>query len=151
MMATEATRQQSLNYGCVVEDSADHAVLHYVEKPGTYVSTSINCGVYIFSKEVFPMLKEVFKKKQACVGSIQRSTPLINYEKRYSCIINCSAWPCWGPTNYFVELCFMSQASAEGTDTEAMWIEKDILPALAGTGRARVYHTKNWWSQVKII
>ena len=30
-----------------------------------------------------------------------------------------------------------------------MWIEKDILPALAGTGRARVYHTKNWWSQVK--
>ena len=42
-----------------------------------------------------------------------------------------------------------SQASAEGTDTEAMWIEKDILPALAGTGRARVYHTKNWWSQVK--
>ena len=85
-MATEATRQQSLNYGCVVEDSADHAVLHYVEKPGTYVSTSINCGVYIFSKEVFPMLKEVFKKKQASVGSIQRSTPLINYEKRYSCI-----------------------------------------------------------------
>ena len=45
----------------------------------------------------------------------------------------------------------MSQASAEGTDTEAMWIEKDILPALAGTGRARVYHTKNWWSQVKTI
>ena len=69
MMATEATRQQSLNYGCVVEDSADHAVLHYVEKPGTYVSTSINCGVYIFSKEVFPMLKEVFKKKQASVHS----------------------------------------------------------------------------------
>ena len=30
-----------------------------------------------------------------------------------------------------------------------MWIEKDILPALAGTGRAKVYHTKNWWSQVK--
>ena len=68
MMATEATRQQSLNYGCVVEDraaGADHTVLHYVEKPETYVSTSINCGVYIFSKEVFPMLKEVFKKKQA--------------------------------------------------------------------------------------
>ena len=65
--------------------------------------------------------------------------------------INCSAWPCWGPANCFVELCFMSQASAEGTDTEAMWIEKDILPALAGTGRARVYHTKNWWSQVKTI
>lgn len=104
MMATEATRQQSLNYGCVVEDPADHTVLHYVEKPETHVSTSINCGVYIFNKEVFPMLKEVFKKKQA---------------------------------------------SAEGTDIEAMWIEKDILPALAGTGRARVYHTKNWWSQVK--
>ena len=69
MMATEATRQQSLNYGCVVEDPADHTVLHYVEKPETHVSTSINCGVYIFNKEVFPMLKEVFKKKQASVQS----------------------------------------------------------------------------------
>ena len=49
----------------------------------------------------------------------------------------------------FIQVIPHSQASAEGTDTEAMWIEKDILPALAGTGRARVYHTKNWWSQVK--
>ena len=46
---------------------------------------------------------------------------------------------------------FSPQASAEGTDIEAMWIEKDILPALAGTGRARVYHTKNWWSQASIL
>ena len=78
-MATEATRQQSLNYGCVVEDNTDHTVLHYVEKPGTYVSTSINCGVYIFSKEVFPMLKEVFKKKQARLGSKQCISDIFTY------------------------------------------------------------------------
>ncbi len=30
-----------------------------------------------------------------------------------------------------------------------MWIEKDILPALAGTGRGRVYVTQKWWSQIK--
>ena len=58
------------------------------------------------------------------------------------------------PTTKFSKVIFKNfqfspQASAEGTDTEAMWIEKDILPALAGTGRARVYHTQNWWSQVK--
>jgi mannose-1-phosphate guanylyltransferase len=121
LTATEATRQQSLNYGCVVEDSAaaaatdssTHAILHYVEKPETYVSTLINCGVYVFSKDIFPMLKEVFRKKQEAAAAMGG-----------------------GP-------------GQNGGDTEAMWIEKDILPALAGTGKARVYQTSKWWSQIK--
>ena len=33
--------------------------------------------------------------------------------------------------------------------SESMWIEKDILPAVAGTGKGRVFITKNWWSQIK--
>ena len=62
VLGTEATRQQSLNYGCVVEDKVPatwwrgtwllgltsssspqdtHAVLHYVEKPSTYISSTI--------------------------------------------------------------------------------------------------------------
>lgn len=65
MMATEATRQQSLNYGCIVEDKNSHSILHYVEKPETYVSPLINCGVYIFSQQVFSMLQGVFEKNQS--------------------------------------------------------------------------------------
>lgn len=65
LLATEATRQQSLNYGCVVEDSQTHSMLHYVEKPTTYISTLVNCGVYIFSMAIFDKLQQVFQKKQA--------------------------------------------------------------------------------------
>jgi len=64
VLGTEATRQQSVNYGCIVEDKATHALLHYVEKPSSYISTLINCGVYIFSPQIFPMLQSVFNGKQ---------------------------------------------------------------------------------------
>lgn len=64
VMGTEATRQQSLNYGCIVENKETHEILHYVEKPSTFVSTIINCGVYICSPEIFQNIASVFKRKQ---------------------------------------------------------------------------------------
>ena len=30
-----------------------------------------------------------------------------------------------------------------------MWIEKDILSHVSGTGRGQVYQTSRWWSQIK--
>ncbi|ESO94642.1 hypothetical protein LOTGIDRAFT_227373 [Lottia gigantea] len=62
VLATEATRQQSLTYGCIVEDQDTHEVLHYVEKPETFVSTLINCGIYLFSPQIIQTLEVAFKK-----------------------------------------------------------------------------------------
>ena len=64
IMTTEATRQQSLNYGCVVEDRATHTMRHYVEKPSTYISSLVNTGVYIVTQDIFNNLKAAFEKKQ---------------------------------------------------------------------------------------
>ena len=64
MMTTEATRQQSLNYGCVVVDKDTHAMRHYVEKPSSYISTLVNCGVYIFGLTIFKHLAATFEKRQ---------------------------------------------------------------------------------------
>lgn len=64
IMGTEATRQQSLNYGCMVTDKTTNAVTHYVEKPSSYVSALINCGVYVFSLDVFQIIGEIFNTKQ---------------------------------------------------------------------------------------
>ncbi|KAL0268220.1 UNVERIFIED_CONTAM: hypothetical protein PYX00_010246 [Menopon gallinae] len=64
IMVTEATRQQSMHYGCVVRDKDTEEVTHYVEKPETFVSNLINCGVYVFSIEIFQMIALVFNKKQ---------------------------------------------------------------------------------------
>ena len=38
---------------------------------------------------------------------------------------------------------------SSGNGSESMWLERDVLPALAGTGKARVFKTSKWWSQIK--
>lgn len=63
IMSTEATRQQSLHYGCLVFDRNSGVVSHYVEKPSSYVSTFINCGVYVCSTDIFAHLADVFYSK----------------------------------------------------------------------------------------
>jgi len=40
-------------YGCVVVDEDTNQVQHFVEKPESFVSDLISCGIYIFCKEVF--------------------------------------------------------------------------------------------------
>lgn len=64
ILATEATRQQSVNYGCIVDDKGSHVVSHYVEKPETFVSATINCGVYVCSLDIFPIIAKIFANRQ---------------------------------------------------------------------------------------
>lgn len=63
IMTTEATRQQSLNYGCIVLGNGNE-VKHYVEKPSTFVSTLINCGLYIASLDIFQIMADVLHENQ---------------------------------------------------------------------------------------
>ncbi|XP_063145025.1 mannose-1-phosphate guanyltransferase alpha isoform X2 [Candoia aspera] len=39
-------------------------VLHYVEKPSTFVSELINCGIYLFTPAIFHHIGEVFQRNQ---------------------------------------------------------------------------------------
>lgn len=60
ILSTEADKETSKNYGCIVTDKATGEVTHYVEKPNSYVSPLINCGVYIVSTDIFPQIATVF-------------------------------------------------------------------------------------------
>lgn len=64
VISTEATRPQSLNFGCMVIDKNTSEITHYVEKPSSYVSTLINCGIYAFSLKIFNVIGEAFNIKQ---------------------------------------------------------------------------------------
>ena len=64
ILGTDSTKQQSNNFGCIVEDQKTGEVLHYVEKPETYVSSLINCGVYVCSLEIFKNIAVVFNNKE---------------------------------------------------------------------------------------
>ncbi|XP_034826153.1 mannose-1-phosphate guanylyltransferase regulatory subunit alpha-B isoform X1 [Maniola hyperantus] len=65
IMGTEATRQQSVHYGCMVHEPTTKAVTHYVEKPSSYISTLINCGVYVCSLQVFHTMADALQKEKA--------------------------------------------------------------------------------------
>lgn len=39
-------------------------VQHYVEKPSTFVSEIINCGIYLFTPAIFQHIGEVFQRNQ---------------------------------------------------------------------------------------
>ncbi|XP_041259174.1 mannose-1-phosphate guanyltransferase alpha isoform X2 [Onychostruthus taczanowskii] len=41
-----------------------HQVQHYVEKPSTFVSEIINCGIYLFTPAIFQHIGEVFQRNQ---------------------------------------------------------------------------------------
>lgn len=64
IIGTEATHLQSLHFGCMVTNKNTHEVTHYVEKPSSYVSTLINCGIYVFSADIFHTIGEVFNTRQ---------------------------------------------------------------------------------------
>ncbi|XP_075216156.1 GDP-mannose pyrophosphorylase A [Lycorma delicatula] len=63
VLATEATRQQACNYGCIVRDKLTNQITHYVEKPSTFVSTLVSCGVFVCSLEIFQTMAAVFNQK----------------------------------------------------------------------------------------
>ncbi len=65
ILGTEATEKQSTNYGCIVEDKLTHEVLHYVEKPESYLSSLINCGIYLLSLDIFEYIREELSKNQS--------------------------------------------------------------------------------------
>jgi len=70
VMATETNRTQALNYGCIVKHPTEGHITHYVEKPSTFVSTLVNCGVYFCSLDLFQTLATAFSSKlESCFAS----------------------------------------------------------------------------------
>ncbi|KAJ1985432.1 hypothetical protein H4R33_004063 [Dimargaris cristalligena] len=48
IMGTRVERDDAHRYGCLVADTETNEVLHYVEKPETFISDLISCGVGVF-------------------------------------------------------------------------------------------------------
>ncbi|VVC26782.1 Hypothetical protein CINCED_3A008778 [Cinara cedri] len=146
VMATETTREQSVHYGCMVVDKETNVIQHYVEKPSTFVSTTVNCGVYLCSTRLFDTMADIHLEISNNNGSFnQLCTPISNKNQQKT------------------------------TDQVAvvMWMEQDVLRKLAGQSRygcssscddrlskiktktsmtcglALAATTNNWWSQLK--
>lgn len=78
ILGTEATENQSMKYGCIVEDKCTHEVLHYVEKPETYVSSLINCGIYLVTCDLFEFISDLLAKSPSSVDTTPANTYFVN-------------------------------------------------------------------------
>ncbi|KAL0074549.1 nucleotide-diphospho-sugar transferase [Phycomyces blakesleeanus] len=64
MLSTKVPRDQATKYGCLVAKPDTNEVLHYVEKPETFISDLISCGVYLFDTAVFGEMRKAIERKK---------------------------------------------------------------------------------------
>merc|ERR1711881_138180 len=63
MMSVEVSAEQTQNYGVMGINSKTNEVIHYIEKPSSFVSQHINAGVYLLSADVFEDISKVFNER----------------------------------------------------------------------------------------
>ncbi|KAK1927222.1 nucleotide-diphospho-sugar transferase [Papiliotrema laurentii] len=65
ILGVDVKRETATNYGCIVHDPDSHQVIHYVEKPESWISNTVNGGVYLFDKSLFDEIKIAMDEKTA--------------------------------------------------------------------------------------
>jgi len=63
IMVFQVENEQSMNYGCMGVNPQTNEVVHYIEKPSSFVSNHINGGVYLLSTEVFDDISKIFQER----------------------------------------------------------------------------------------
>ncbi|EPY53688.1 mannose-1-phosphate guanyltransferase [Schizosaccharomyces cryophilus OY26] len=63
LMATKVNKEDASNFGCLVEDPNTNRVLHYVDKPSSYLSNIISCGIYVFDASIFDEIKKAYERR----------------------------------------------------------------------------------------
>ncbi|TKA21993.1 hypothetical protein B0A50_08491 [Salinomyces thailandicus] len=125
ILGTRVPKDSATNFGCIVSDAHSKRVLHYVEKPESYISDLINCGVYLFSTEaIFPSIKSAIKRR------LDRPR-LVSY-----------------PSSDMLDQYIPTQDDDEEKN-EAIRLEQDILSDLADSRQFYVLETKDFWRQIK--
>jgi mannose-1-phosphate guanylyltransferase len=130
ILGTRVPNDAANNFGCIVSDSHTKRVLHYVEKPESYISNLINCGVYLFATEaIFPSIKSAIKRRAD-------RPRLVSY-----------------PSSDALDSAYLPRATPDDDDdgeiSEVIRLEQDILSDLADSRQFFVLETKDFWRQIK--
>ncbi|KAK3013869.1 hypothetical protein RJ639_009266 [Escallonia herrerae] len=64
LLVIRVSAESANQFGELVADPVTKEVLHYTEKPETFVSDLINCGVYVFTPEIFSAIQDVFSYRE---------------------------------------------------------------------------------------
>ncbi|XVF16494.1 hypothetical protein REPUB_Repub10bG0036000 [Reevesia pubescens] len=119
MLVIKVSAESANQFGELVADPITKELLHYTEKPETFVSDLINCGVYIFTPDIFTAIQEVSTHREG-QANIRH---LSSFETLQS--------PTRAPPIDFVRL------------------DQDILSPFAGKKQLYTYETMDFWEQIK--
>ncbi|KAI5329895.1 hypothetical protein L3X38_029292 [Prunus dulcis] len=119
LLVIKVSAESANQFGELVADPVTNELLHYTEKPETFVSDRINCGVYIFTPDIFNAIEGVSTQWKDR-ADLRR---LSSFESLHSATRN-------APT-HFVRL------------------DQDILSPLAGKKQLYTYETLDFWEQIK--
>ncbi|KAK8497456.1 hypothetical protein V6N12_016980 [Hibiscus sabdariffa] len=119
-MGTVLVSAETANqFGELVADPITKELLHYTEKPETFVSDLINCGLYIFTPDIFTAIQEVSTHREDQANLRHLST----FEALQS------------PTRAF--------------PLDFVRLDQDILSPFAGKKQLYTYETMDFWEQIK--
>ncbi|PNY08381.1 mannose-1-phosphate guanyltransferase alpha-like protein, partial [Trifolium pratense] len=119
MLVIKVSAESANQFGELVADPETHELLHYTEKPETFVSDLINCGVYIFTPDIFTAIEDVSVNREGR-ANIRR---LSSFEAL--------------------------QSATRTLPKDFVRLDQDILSPLAGKKKLYTYETNDFWEQIK--
>ncbi|XP_073291494.1 uncharacterized protein [Primulina huaijiensis] len=119
ILVIKVSPESASQFGELVADPDTNELLHYTEKPETFVSDRINCGVYIFTPYIFTAIQGVStqRKDRATLRRVSSFEAL--------------------------------QSANRSLPTDFVRLDQDILSPLAGKKQFYVYETLDFWEQIK--
>ncbi|XP_058078078.1 uncharacterized protein LOC131226289 isoform X1 [Magnolia sinica] len=119
ILVIKVSAESANQFGELVADPITNELLHYTEKPETFVSDRINCGVYIFTPDIFTAIHDVStqRKDRANLRRVSSFEAL--------------------------------QSATKTLPTDFVRLDQDILSPLAGKKQLYTYETLEFWEQIK--
>ncbi|KAA8530283.1 hypothetical protein F0562_004992 [Nyssa sinensis] len=119
LLVIKVSAESASQFGELVADPITKELLHYTEKPETFVSDLINCGVYVFTPEIFTAIQDVFTHREDRANLRRVSS--------------------------FEAL----QLATRTPLADFVRLDQDILSPLAGKKQLYTYETIHFWEQIK--
>ncbi|KAL8160629.1 hypothetical protein V2J09_002166 [Rumex salicifolius] len=120
LLVIRVCAESANQFGELVADPTTKEVLHYTEKPETFVSDLINCGVYVFTPEIFSAIESVYANREEKVSPSRRLS---------------------GSDAF--------QLTTRSNTADFVRLDQDILSPLAGKKQLYTYETVSFWEQIK--
>ncbi|KAE9453758.1 hypothetical protein C3L33_14321, partial [Rhododendron williamsianum] len=119
ILVIKVSAESANQFGELVADPVTNELLHYTEKPETFVSDRINCGVYIFRPDIFTAIGGVSTQRKDRANLRRMSS--------------------------FDVL----QSATRSLPSDFVRLDQDILSPLAGKKQLYTYETMDFWEQIK--